>query len=205
MRKKKSILILILYLIIIFPLFSNNIKLGLLSGLDITNSHVINKPNGISRYYYPMISYNLNGYFEFVKSEKFTLTLEPGFIRKGGIMKGENNVRIQLNYIQIPVLIDYYLNDIIYLSIGPEISRLLNSNIKVEDFIGITYYDIPIELSGIIGFNCNLTNKIDVGFRYNHGITYVKSIEYTNQFGDLTRISKEYNQYFQILLKYKIK
>lgn len=63
--------------------FSQNFKFGLAAGIDITNAHLTNKPDGYysdNQVYYPMIAYNFNGYIGYKQSESWGLSIEPGFI-----------------------------------------------------------------------------------------------------------------------------
>jgi hypothetical protein len=187
---------------------AQNLKFGILAGFDVANSHLMNKPKWYdSRVYYPMISFNLNGYVGYKNSGFWGLSAEPGFIQKGGRQKGiDENIRFQINYLQLPILLDLYISDKFFISIGPEFSFLINSKAKsthssntIEDI-----YDKWFELSGLVGVNYQLTDKLDIGMRYNHGLTYTSKITFTDIFGNQLAEIKEYNQYFQLIVRFKI-
>jgi hypothetical protein len=82
----------------------------LLAGLDVANAHRV-RPEFYDRYFYPMITFNVNGYAGYKSAGFWGLSVEPGFIQKGGnrdpSLKSEedNYVRYQLNYIQVPFLL----------------------------------------------------------------------------------------------------
>lgn len=185
--------------------FSQNFKFGLVAGFDIANAHLTNKPYGFgdNQVYYPMIAYNFNGYIGYKKSEVWGLSIEPGFIQKGGRQKSSDDyIRFNLNYLQLPILFDYYVVDKFYISIGPELSYLINAKVKSNDITDL--YDRRFELSCLVGINYKIIDKLDIGLRYNHGLTYTSKITWTNEFGESIGVSKDFNQYLQLVLKLKI-
>jgi hypothetical protein len=201
---------------IIFGLFlftglrlnAQSFKFGFLVGYDIVKSSFTNMPdNPNNPKYYPMISFNANGYIGYKSSGLLGLSVEPGFIRKGYLKKNTaGKVRYQLQYLQMPVLMDMYFTHKLFLSLGPEIAYMLNARIKTKnDAVAINdLYNRQFELSGIIGLNYKITEKVDVGFRYNHGLTYTREIIYTDNVGLLIAKPKEFNQYFQVIVRCKI-
>ncbi len=200
----------ILGLLLAFGLNANaqNIKFGILAGFDVANSRLTNKPKEFdSRLFYPIISFNVNGYVGYKSGEILGMSAEPGFIQKGGRQKGmEGDIRIQINYLQLPILLDLYVSDKIFISIGPELSYLINAKAKSKQYSNdITdQYEKKVELSGIVGINYKMTDKLDIGFRYNHGLTYTTKITFTDEFGNEQGDMKEYNQYFQLIVRFKI-
>lgn len=209
MTKKTIFFTICLIVILNLTAFSQNLKLGFVAGFDVANAQLINRPDGIgnNQVYYPMIAYNFNGYVGYKKSDLWGLSIEPGFIQKGGRQKSSNDyIRFNLNYIQLPILFDYYFVDKFYISIGPELSYLINAKVKSKDSSNdITdLYDNRFELSGLVGINYKIIDKLDIGLRYNHGLTYTSKITWTNANGTSLGESKEYNQYFQLVVKLKI-
>ena len=65
-------------------------------------------------------------------------------------------------------------------------------------------YDNKLEISGILGLNYSLFKFLDLGVKYNHGIMHTTSITYTGDSGDEIGESKEYNQYWQFMVRFKI-
>jgi len=190
-------------------IYAQDFKFGLLAGFDVVNARLTNKPEteGDSRVFYPMISFNANGYVGFKSARFWGISCEPGFIQKGGVTKGvNNNIRIQLNYIQIPILFDFFIQDKIFISVGPELSYMINAKARSKDNSNdiSDLYDKDFEVSGMIGINYNIIDKLDLGLRYNHGLTYISKIAWTNAIGEFQGESKEYNQYFQLVVRFKI-
>ncbi|NVO12305.1 MAG: PorT family protein [Bacteroidales bacterium] len=208
MKRKTIKIILGLLLASLLSANAQNLKFGILAGFDVANSQLMNKPKGFdSRVYYPMISFNLNGYVSCRNSGFWGLSAEPGFIQKGGRQKGiDEDIRFQINYIQLPILLDLYISDKFFISIGPEFSYLINAKAKSKhNSNNITdLYDKRFELSGLVGINYQLTDKLNIGMRYNHGLTYTSKITFTDSFGNQLGDMKEYNQYFQLIVRFKI-
>ena len=206
----------IVFCLIIFSegiINAQKFKFGLLVGLDIANAHLTDKPDieGDLRMYYPMIAFNANGFIEFKSTGFVGFSTEPGFIQKGGLQKydkdnKDDDVRIQLNYIQIPILVDLYMSNKLFLSIGPELAYMINARAKSKDnsYDISNLYDNEFEISGLIGINYNIIEKIDVGLRYSHGLSYTMKILWRSGFGDYVGESKDYNQYFQLIVKFRI-
>lgn len=188
---------------------AKDFKFGALGGLDIANSRWTNKPDftGDSHIFNPMLSFNINGFIGYRSNGRFGLSAEPGFIRKGG-RASENlgNYRLELNYIQMPLLTDWYLTDKWMISIGPEFAYLIKAVAKSKNFSNnITdNYDYKFEVSGLVGVTYSIGKHTDLGVRYNHGITRVLETTWTDMSGIQTGVSREYNQYFQFLLTFKI-
>lgn len=209
MKTKTFIILSGLLLFTSYRLYSQDFKFGFLGGMDIAKSYLTDLPdNSAASEYYPMISYNLNGYIAYKTAGIFGISAEPGFIQKGFIQKYEgSNLRFQLNYLQIPVFADIHITNKIFLSVGPEFAYLLNAKIKPVNDKGdkIDLYDKrKFEISAIAGLNYEITNKFDAGLRYSRGLTYTVELNYTDANGHLVANPKEFNQYFQLIVRYKI-
>lgn len=204
---------LLTFLILLFlglSAYTQNFRYGIVGGLDITKNHTTNLSLRSDNYrvYDSMLSFNINGHIGY-KSESFWgVSLEPGFMRKGGIYKNETSVinddiKVQLDYIQMPILFDIYMTDKIFLSLGPEIAYLFGGRTKSA---GITSYNIwdlyssNFEISGLIGINYCLSKNLDIGVRYNHGLTWISKVIYYES----NKTSNEYNQYLQLMIRFKI-
>jgi len=208
MKTKTIWIIFGLLLITGLRLNAQGIKFGFLVGYDISKNSFTDMPdNPLNPKYYPMISFNVNGYMGYKSTGLLGFSVEPGFIRKGYSQKFQaGKVRYQLQYLQMPVLADIYITEKLFLSVGPEIAYLLNTRVKTKNdaYLSNYLYKRQFELSGIIGLNYKITEKVDFGFRYNHGLTNTREIIYTDDQGLLIAKPKEFNQYFQLIVRYKI-
>jgi len=188
-------------------------RVGFFAGSVFTNARVINKPEAYSdsQVFYPMYSFNINGYFEYNFSENWGISAEPGFIRKGGIVRfGHNHymspITLSLNYIQVPLFTNFHISKKFCVSIGPEFAFLINKeNNLPEVATGFSnFYDNALEISGVAGFTYGVSRKIDLGLRYGHGLTYNSLLIWTDLRGPPIGQSKVYNQYVQFIIRYNI-
>lgn len=210
-KTPKALIIIGLILVLGLKLQAQDIKFGLLSGLVVSNAHVANKIDFHDyRVFYPIYSFNINGYIEYKISKTWGIEVDPGYIRKGGIVHGINHymsiIKLQLNYIQLPILANFYCTNKFFVSIGPEFAYLINSEGNLPGIAtGFVYFkENAFEISGLIGINYSITKKIDVGLRYNHGLTNISVLKWTYGYGPEVGQSKVYNQYFQFTFKFKI-
>jgi hypothetical protein len=207
---KTSIATLVTILISILSCPAQDFKFGVLAGLDLSTTQQTNLPDNLSEFWDvdPMITFNVNGYAGYKSAGIWGISVEPGFIQKGALHKSDDSkARFQLNYIHMPVLGDIYLLDKLFISVGPEFGWMINAKAKADDYtndITEIYKNHRYELSGLIALNYELNEHLDIGIRYNHGLTNISKITYTDQLGNVTGESKEYNQYFQIILRFRI-
>jgi hypothetical protein len=212
--KTKKITSLVLGLLLAIGLNAQEFNFGITAGFDIANARLTNKPSsyGAYRTYYPLTAFNINAHFGFKSNSFWAITTEPGFIQKGGVIRYDDNYRdkdakLISNYIQFPVLIDFYLTKKLSLSIGPEFAYMIGTKAKSkENSKDITdLYDNKFEISGLIGINYSVFKYIDLGLLYNHGLTYTQIISFTDDTGTKVGEGKVYNQYFQLFVRFKIK
>ena len=156
------------------------------------------------------VSFNVNAFVAYKNSERWGISVEPGFIQKGFSLPVENgtiqgDAKIRLNYIQLPVLAEFYATKKLYFSVGPEFAYLLNAKYKMQEKTDITdIYDNRFEVSGLAGVNYNIYKNFDIGLRYSRGLTKTSGIIFMNEQGEYTGESKEFNQYLQFILKFRI-
>lgn len=193
---------------------AQNINFGFLEGLVVPNSRVTNKHEIYSDYrvFYPKYSFNINGYIEYKISENWRISAEPGFIRKGGVVRfGLNHymstIKLSLNYIQIPILTNFHFSDKFSAAVGPEFAYLLNREKNLPTIAtGFSHFtDNSFEISAMIGVYYSLSKESDIGLRYSHGLTYISLITWTDGYGPPIGQSKVYNQYFQLFIRFNIK
>jgi len=155
--------------------------------------------------YYAMPSANINGYIELKVNNLWGISSEPGFIVKDGYLsptypqKKSEKMYVYNNYIQIPVLLNFYIKDKLFFSIGPELAFFTNSVIHKQsnEIFGYPYGINTFEVSGLIGAGYSINDHIDLGLRYSHGLTDIIQSPPKIQYGNL------YNQYLQLFVRYK--
>jgi hypothetical protein len=196
---------------------AQDFKFGVMTGLNISRRHVTNtkKFSDDSKIYSSLLMPNVNMYIGYKSKTFWGLSLEPGYIQKGGLRKDfavrigntsyiPQDVKYISNYIQLPVLLDLYFSNKVYISVGPEFAYLINSKAKSQIYsFDITENYQKIEMAGVIGLNYNILKCIDIGFQYNHGVTKSSTLIWQDDFGNALGFSNEYNQYFQFKIKFK--
>jgi hypothetical protein len=186
--------------------YSQDLKFGILAGMDLANIRIINLPDVHGIQIEPIVTFNINGYIGYKSVGFWGISAEPGFIQKGSLFKEDDSeTGYRNNYIQIPVLLDIRIFKKLFLSIGPELGWLIHSEVGSTACPNclIALYDKKFELSGLAGISYNIIKYIDIGIRYNHGLTNIFKTSWTDALGN-KNVTKEYNQYFQFLLRFKI-
>ena len=213
---KKNIFIisvLVLACVSAVPALAGDFKIGVSAGFDMTNTDqtYVGTIGNAQIGYYPIPSYNINAYLGYKPEGRLGFSIEPGLIRKGAARRDDVNYggqdsQYKLNYIQAPVLADIYLTKRLFISVGPEFGLLAKALVYTD---GGSYdvdllYDNRLEISGILGINYSLFKFLDLGFKYNHGIIHTTSITYTGDSGDEIGETRDYNQYWQFMVRFKI-
>lgn len=194
---------------------ARNLNFGLLAGYVCANAHVIKSNDYATRVFYPMHSYHANGFIAYRFPNAWGIVAEPGYIRKGGVFDCKDHAKdrfdFQLNYIQLPVLANYYFTDKFYISFGPEFACLMNKAGNASS-LPDTFTPVEenaVEISGLIGVNYSITRNIDLGLRYNHSLTYFSVATWINRRyppgHGIMGYSNVYNQYLQLVVRYAIK
>jgi hypothetical protein len=193
-------------------------KVGLQTGLDISNIHVANKSDFTDekRVYSPLALFNVDAYLGFKSNSFWGLSIEPGFIRRGGqrrdivlqtgdILYAHQDVRYISNFIQLPLLVDFYITDNLFVSIGPEFDLFLSSKEESQDlsFDTSDAHD-KLDFSGGASISYSISKNFDIRLLYNHSITSSSFVDWTDESGSLVGSSKQYYQYFQLALRFKI-
>jgi len=122
---------------------SQNFSYGVIVGADITNLELKGVPmlDADGGMYLPVLSYNINGFVSYKTSFFLGMSLEPGFARKAGIQLFDymnsnyepvsKQVYTTYNALQLPVLLDFYLNEKLSLSVGCELDYIISQKARI--------------------------------------------------------------------------
>lgn len=221
---------------------SQKISYGIKVGADLTNMHLLNVPQpGYESMYSPLLSYNLNGYVSYKGDFFIGLSVEPGIIRKGGVQlfdymnsqyqPVEKQVIASITSIQLPVLIDFHINDRLYFSSGIEIEKRISQkaimtdkattkhlfagsyplyvtrgtgmNTIGDDIIPDSNYP-SIYCSFLVGIQYKINKRFDIGCRLGTNIKDLYVITWRDEFGDPMAASYIYSTYTQLSLKVRL-
>lgn len=176
-------------------------QFGVNAGVGASSSYQINvhPANHLKVNSKPILSYNFNISYT-LKFKKVGIAIEPGYILNGSKHLNANyNLErdydwlAKSHYIYAPLLVNWYIGKIFYLSLGPEFAYRL-STIVIRDEKKSIYKDIDnrFQLSGSVGINYQITKNIDVALRYSHELPHNNDKHYYFQ------------QYLHFIAKYKI-
>ena len=133
-------------------------------------------------------------------------SVEPGYTLKGAKVSIDT-VDYKYDYLTLPILIDFYPLKRLRISAGPEISYLAGARnigakkqvVDTVQVINVTdNYDNRMEVSATLGVSYPLDFFLDLGFRYNRGLTRITDLD------AITNRRKLYNEYLQVFLLFRI-
>lgn len=203
MKTKIVLLTLTVFVLTQLNARAQKINYGIVAGVDMANLNItgIETKNPIK--WTP--TFNVNAHVGYRSNTFWGLSVEPGFIVKGGATE-DPEIKMKLNYLQMPLLVDFYLNERVSVSCGPELAYLLSAtqelNGKSYDFED--WYNKKFEFSGVVGLNYKITRNFDLGLRFNLGLTQISEAKYFDENGIRFSNAKEYNQYLQCFVRFKI-
>lgn len=135
------------------------------------------------------LGYTLGGFAEYKFAEKFSLQPEVLYSKLGAksddvininrkdyVIKGD----LDLFYINIPIMIKYYIIDKISLEFGPQIGFL--SDVNSDGTINGTAYEVgkenfeKVDVGIDIGAGYCFTKHVSAGARYNYGVTNIQKL-----------------------------
>lgn len=209
---KKTLALLLLTHIIAGYSQAQTFSYGLTAGIGIANARVIHKHPAKEdfRVFYPLLSFNLNARLEAQLTETLSVSAEPGYIRKGGQIRGGFNhimyyEYIPIHYVQLPVLTDIQISKRISFFVGPEFAYVIADN-QSDDSYRLDYVDNKFEISGLTGICYKISEKGQISIRYNHAFTKFGDLGWNYQdIGPITYISFIKNQYFQLTYTFMLK
>lgn len=186
--------------------FQYGVKLGMVrSDIRMTDrvyDHIdLDKPDIWRHYFTPKLGLNFGAFGGYYVTEDIYLGIEPGYIIKGAGFSDENS-KLSLDYLNLPVIVKYKISDRIGLLAGPEFSALVKASL---DYNGLIidmkeFYDTGIETSVLFGVEYEATEQFWLGLRYSYGLTTVSETVWYDEAGEVLGAVKEHNQYFMLYL-----
>src|SRR5580698_6797280 len=201
---KKFILIAFLTLCLFCNSFAQ-IDVGIKGGINV--AAVNDLPDAASNNL--LLSFNTGVLAQFFLDKKFSVRSEVLYSVKGFKTSGiflEGNETETLNYISIPILAGYNLNNDFTIHLGPELDFFnkgkLKNNAGSND---ITPYFSKFDVGIDIGLSCFIGSGIGAEIRYNYGLKKLANAVVTDYSGNTIAIYKEgENRVFQAGLYYII-
>lgn len=153
---------------------------------------------GISKIY-PVFSYGINAYAGYSINENWGIAIEPGIFRKGFAKKVEVNNKIvrqqtHLNYFQLPILAELFLDKNITLTVGPELSYLFSAKEMTEKQstdVFEQYRKNKLDIALQIGLYYTFNNHFDIGLK--SGVSAIR-LERFSILNDKNEVVTEYDR-----------
>jgi hypothetical protein len=124
------------------------------------------------------IGLHLGGLAHIHISRHFAIQPELIFSMQGGKDAGNDDVKLKLNYINVPVLAQYMFKDGFRLQTGPQIGFLVGSELKVDDVeIDVDDAYNSIDFSWALGAGYLFKSGFGIDARYNLGISDITESE----------------------------
>lgn len=178
---KKTIILFVTFLLFCTHIHAQKFRIGVQGGVGISTFNVDQSEDydafeqkylGIAKEYL-VFSNAINLYVSYKIKDNWGIAAEPGFIRKGSGKKVSiDNVLYRnntlLNYFQIPLLAEIYLDENITLAVGPELAFLLKANqsSKLGNLETTNNYnDRKIDLGVQLSFFYTFAKHFDVGVK----------------------------------------
>ena len=164
------------------------VQFGAKVGFDMTNFWGEDVEHGMKP------SYQAGLVMEYKFSPKFAIAPEVVFASQGGKFKAiemnlfgldvSKNVTFNTNYINVPVMLKYYVSPAFSIDFGPQVGFNVYSKVSVEGYDKA--YDLKDNTKGVdfglgLGGTYNLTENAFVQARYTMGMTKVFDGDYNNE------------------------
>lgn len=180
--------------------YSQEYYFGLKSGLDFSTFKTTGYKFGLNDYnIMPGYHFELSGSFSI--TENLKIQIEPGYISKGGNLKGRfQSETHRYGLITVPVLIIKPVGKVC-LEFGAEFAMKIYQN-------SVSYpieYTKPFELSALTGISYNVNKNFNLGTRFGIGLTPTYDgpfYDYYNAHYWQDRDFKLYNRYFEFFTRF---
>jgi|GEM_PF-6788705 len=181
---------------------AQELKIGFKAGLNVTSLR-----NSFDEFNdnKPRTTFSLNSVIELRLPGKIGISIEPGYIQKGGTVRSNiqfnsPEAEVRYDYIQVPTLLNIYLIEKLFLSLGPEFAFLINAKNKLVQSEALNEF----EISASIGINFMVTDKIGIGAKYNRGFSRLYNIGFRDANGNSIGNFEEFNSYAQLAIRYNL-
>ncbi len=190
---KKSILIALIIGTILTAQAQNKVQFGVKGGLNIANLTGEDVENSDAR-----TAFHIGAMAEIPLSEKFSFQPEILYSSQG-IKENDENAELKLDYLNVPIMMKYYVADKLSIELGPQFGLLLSADAKVE---GEGEGDVKelfndFDFGAGLGLGYKVGNGLNFGLRYNRGLSRV--FDDTLFFAEET---KAFNSVFQFSVGY---
>ncbi|MGY6744939.1 MAG: porin family protein [Cecembia sp.] len=166
----KSFVILLGFLLVIGST-SSFAQFGVRGGLSASNF------DGFS--FNSRIGFHLGAFYEYQLQED--LTIESGlYFSQKGYKSNTEDIKENLNYIDIPLFVRYYIGDIFNVFAGPQGSLLVSRKYTLDGEISQTMEVLRrYEIAAVLGAGVDLPLDLNVQVSYDFGLVNLNYFDYT--------------------------
>jgi hypothetical protein len=152
----------------------------------------------------PNLGFHLGVFAKIDLSKKFAFIPELQYIRKGFDFSNTDD-RLNLNYLELPLMFSYSPIKLIGIELGPGIAYQLAANVHTSSHtIDMSdWYDEKFDVNLNVGVRVYLTQRFSVGARYSYGFTSISQI-YLTYDGIRLENTDEYNRNASLSVYYKV-
>jgi hypothetical protein len=170
---KKAILIIFIIVNGLISVYSQAFTGGITGGISV------NQIDGDSYKGYNMLGFTGGAYVETNRPGKWQVQGEIKYFLKGAEQKFPDNVAFykeHLNYVQVPLMINYYVNDKIFPEIGISAGYLFlaREDLDGNGFISPTRPFKPLDLSFEGGVNFQISKIVRANIRLSYSIIRIR-------------------------------
>lgn len=158
------------------------------------------------------LTFGINGFIAFQGNGNTGFSVEPGYMQKGCFKKYSSNStdedpRLNLGYLSMPVLINFGLKNRFTINTGMEFGYLMRARHKIIGALDVLHtYHNRLEISALIGVTYNAHDNLDLALRFSYGLTPTINDVIVDQNANYIGETKEFNiTPLQFILRYKLK
>lgn len=168
----KKLFCIVAAIIILSTAKAQETHFGVKAGVNIASAEVEDGDDLNSK-----VGLHIGGLAHIHISQHFALQPELVFSMQGGKAEDNDDVKLKLNYINVPVLAQYMINDGFRLQTGPQLGFLVGAESKVGD-VEVDQKDnySTIDFSWTFGAGYLFPSGFGVDARYNHGISNISDV-----------------------------
>ena len=165
---KKIVSIIAISLFIVTSVTAQETHFGIKAGVNASSVEISNGDD-----YNSKAGLHIGGLAHIHISRQFALQPEIIYSMQGGQDESEN-IKLRLNYINIPVLAQYMINDGFRLQTGPQLGFLVSGKSKVGDLERNVKDDLSsVDFSWAFGAGYLFPSGFGIDARYNYGISNI--------------------------------
>ncbi len=136
------------------------------------------------------IGLNIGGYAEFNVADRFSVQPEVFYSQQGTKYSDSDGFdgKINLDYINVPVMGKFYVSDGFFLEAGPQIGFLVSAKDKFDSPISgeddIKEFIKNTDFSGNVGAGYQFESGLNIGARFSYGFSNINDFEDTENFSN---------------------